>query len=314
MIIFLHGKDTYRMKEKLSEIVEGYKKANKNCLDLSFFDISKKTEDIFKDFKDRFRQTSMFKEKKLVVVANPFLSPVFKERFSEEIDAFSGSDDILVLLQEGETSKNSVLLKLLLKKAKCQEFDILTGQNLKSWAEKRFFKYGGKTDFGAVDFLVGRVGSDLWRMDNEIRKLSNYGKGRVIGKEDVRLMVRPYIETDIFKTIDAVAQRKKDIALGLLQKHSESGDSPLYLISMINYQFRNLLVVKDFVERCKPYDVIIKKSGLHPFVVKKSYSQCREFSFEELKKIYQKIFRIDFEIKTGKVNPEAGLELLIAEI
>ena len=34
----------------------------------------------------------------------------------------------------------------------------------------------------------------------------------------------------------------------------------------------------------------------------------------ELKKIYQKIFQIDLDIKTGKIEAETALDLLLAEI
>ena len=34
----------------------------------------------------------------------------------------------------------------------------------------------------------------------------------------------------------------------------------------------------------------------------------------QLKKIYQKIFQVDFDIKTGKIEPETALDLLLAEI
>jgi DNA polymerase III delta subunit len=34
----------------------------------------------------------------------------------------------------------------------------------------------------------------------------------------------------------------------------------------------------------------------------------------ELKKIYRKIFQIDSDIKTGKIEPETALDLLLAEI
>jgi DNA polymerase-3 subunit delta len=53
---------------------------------------------------------------------------------------------------------------------------------------------------------------------------------------------------------------------------------------------------------------------MHPFVVEKTLFQARKFQLEELKKIYQKIFQVDLDIKTGKVDPETALDLLIAEI
>ena len=69
-------------------------------------------------------------------------------------------------------------------------------------------------------------------------------------------------------------------------------------------QFRNLLIIKQ-----SP-----KNSGLHPFVVQKSSYLCNQFSIEQLKKIYQKIFQVDSDIKTGKIEPELALDLLLSEI
>jgi len=300
------------MKEKMREIVDSYKKANKNCLSLRFFDCHKKSEDIFKAIKDDLRQASMFKEKKLLVLTDPLSDIDFKEEFLKEAKEFSKSDDIIIFFQETSFNKNNALFNFLKKNTKNQEFNYLTGQRLKEWVFKRFGQ--AKIESQALDLLLECIGSDLWRMSNEIEKLVSYKKGETIKKEDVKLQIRSNIETDIFKTIDAIAERKKDKALRFLQGHLEKGDSPLYLISMINYQFRNLLSVKDFIENHMPYNLILKKSGLHPFVVKKSYSLCRQFSLPEIKKIYQNIFEIDFEIKTGRISPEAGLELFIAEI
>jgi len=38
------------------------------------------------------------------------------------------------------------------------------------------------------------------------------------------------------------------------------------------------------------------------------------FALDDLKKIYSKIIQVDFDIKTGKVSPETGIDLLIARI
>ena len=126
-------------------------------------------------------------------------------------------------------------------------------------------------------------------------------------------MVKPNIENDIFKTIDALASKNKKLALSLLHKHLDNGDFPLYLLSMIAYQFRNLLTIKE-LQSTQSYATIAKKSGLHPFVVQKSYYLCNQFSVEQLKKIYQRIFQVDLDIKTGKIEAETALDLLLAEI
>lgn len=315
MIIFLYGEDTYRMREKLKEITDSYKKAHKSGLNFKYFDCQEiSNEDIFSDFKNGFRQTSMFREKKLAVITNPISDPGFKEKFLEEGKNFLKSEDIILFYQEGKVSKNDSLFKFLNKNAKSQEFKLLEGQNLKKWVKKEFGKYETKIEEKALEELLEYVGNDLWRMANEVRKLASYKPKGTIKIKDIREQIRSKIETDIFKTIDAISQKNKKQALKLVHKHLEKGDSPLYLLAMINYQFRNLLIVKDFIEKHKTYSAILKGSGLHPFVVKKSYFQSQQFSFKELKKIYQKIFQIDLNIKTGKIEPELALDMIIAGI
>ena len=79
-------------------------------------------------------------------------------------------------------------------------------------------------------------------------------------------------------------------------------------------EFRNLLIIKELIETRKTYDAILRKSGLHPFVVRKTYFQSKKFTFEELKKIYHEIFQADLDIKTGKIKPELVLEMLITQV
>ena len=79
---------------------------------------------------------------------------------------------------------------------------------------------------------------------------------------------------------------------------------------MINFQFRNIFEVKDLMEKKKP----LALSGLHPYLIKKSSQQARKFTLPELKKIYRKLFEVDYKIKTGKIEPQLGLDLLITEI
>jgi len=307
MIIFLYGQDTYRIKEKAREIIEHHKKVHKNGLSLKHFSD-------FSSLEDDIKQVSMFKEKKLIIINNLFSEKEFKDKFLENKEKLLKSDDIILIIEPENIIKSDSLFKFLKKNAKCQKFELLTAAKLKNWAQKEFEKHNSEINPQALDLLIEYSDSDLWKMNNEIIKLANYKNNDIINKEDVGLLIRSKIETDIFKTIDAIAEKNKSKALKLVHKHLEKGDSPLYLISMVNYQFKNLLIVKDLIEKHQPYSVILKKSGLHPYVVKKSYSQSYKFNFQELKKIYQKIFEIDFQIKTGKIEPETGLDLFIAEL
>jgi len=302
------------MKRKLAEIIEEYKKSHKSGLNLKFISCQRSGLGVFGNFQDNSNQFSMFKEKKLIVVTDPFLDADFKEKFLENKEIFAKSEDLFIFYQEGDVRKNDSLFKFLEKSGPCQNFSLLESQKLRKWVSDELKNQKVKFREDVVDDLCFRVGSDLWRMENEIKKIAAFGRGREVGRKDIALLVRPKIESDIFKTIDAVASGEKQAALQFIRRHIEKGDPPIYLFSMINYQFRNLLAIKDLVERRRPYEAIAKTSGLHPFVVKKGYYLSRKFTLPELKKIYQKIFQIDLEIKTGRIEPEAALEMFIAEI
>ena len=311
MIIFLYGEDTYRSRQKLEEIVSYYKKTHKSGLNLRYFN----GENLdFQELRNEIEACSIFREKKLIVLEGVFDNKNFQEEFLKQRKKFINSEDIILIYERKEIEKSNPFLKFLRSKSKLQEFQLLEGQKLKNWVRKEFRDYHAtcrqKTGVGQVKIeektlnrLIDFVGNDLWQMSNEVKKLVNYKNKGVIKVEDVELLVRPRIGVDIFKTIDALALRDKKQALGLLHKHLEKGDAPLYLLAMINFQLRNLLIVKSGA-----------RLSAHPYVVKKTIQQAGNFSLGELKKIYQKIFQADLDIKTGRMEPEAALDLFIAGI
>lgn len=311
MIVFLYGEDSYRTKQKLDEIIEGYKKSRKSGLNLIYFDAEQKD---FFDFSDIFRISPMFSEKKLIILKNVFTSENFREKLSEEVKNLEKSENVIVIYEQGTVDRRIKLFKILTKECKNQEFKPLDNGKLKEWARKDIQKRGATINADALELLIRRTGNDLWQLSGEIQKLANFKENATIKKDDIELLVKPNLESDIFKTIDSLAQKDKKQALSLLYKHMDDGEHPLYLLSMIGYQFRNLLAVKELAEKGLMYASIIQKSGLHPFVVKKTYFLCRQFSFQELKSIYRRIYQIDFDIKSGKIEAETAIDLLVSQI
>jgi DNA polymerase-3 subunit delta len=312
MIIFLYGEDSYRLNKKLKEIVRQYKNQKKG-LNFVSFDAGVSS---YEEFSQEIRQKSIFCEKKFAIVKNVISSKEFKEKILKDIAALAVSDEIIVACQEGRVLKTDRLLAAFKKNAKCQEFEPLGPLKLNAWIQKEAADLDLKISKAGVDKLIISVGNDLWRLSNEIQKLANYryGKDGEAQAEDIVLLVKPKIETDIFKTIDALAKKNKKLALQLVHEHLEKGDSHFYILSMINYQFRNLIVVKAGSERGGEGQDLAKKLGIHPYVLRKSLELSRGFSLADLKRIYSKIFQIDLDIKTGKLDSGTALDLLIAEI
>ncbi len=307
MIIILHGKDTYRSKEKLQDIIKEYEKKHTSGLNLKFLNEKSSLDDIY----DEERQVSMFQEKRLLVVKNGFTSSSLKKAIIEKPEKIISSENIIVFYEEGEIKEKDELFVFLTKekKGKHQEFKPLVKGSLALWIEKEFEKRKVKATKEVVNYLMRFRGEDLHRTKNEIEKLSLYSKNIKI--EDVKLLVKPEIEINIFKMIDAVALGDREKAILLLHDHLEKGDNPLYLFSMISYQFRNLLIVSDLLEKNLPYKEVKSRSKLHSFVFAKSYKQAERFSYKELEEKYDWLFEIDLKIKTGQIDPVSALHLFV---
>jgi DNA polymerase-3 subunit delta len=272
MVIFLFGEDTYRLKEKLIEIIEEYKKKNTSGFNLRFLDAK---EIILDDLKSELLSISMFKEKKLVVLSNVFSASKFKEDFLDRGEALFDSSNILIIYESGSVSQKEKLTTFLKKKAKTEEFKPLRVDQVKRFIKKKLEQKEINDD--ALSLLIDYCSNDLWKISKEIEKLINYSKNK-ISKEDIELLVSPVYDNNIFETIDAIAKKEKKRAVKLLKRHIENGDSVPYLLTMIAYQLRNIISVKSS-----------KKVAMNPFVLNKSLSQANNFSMEELINMYEKV-------------------------
>ena len=313
MIVFLYGQDSFRSRLKLKEIVDEYQKVRRSGLNLFYYDFQK---DEFTDFKEKTGLIPMFAEKKLIVLENILSNPDLSQRFLDHLKnrKENKKDDILIFFETNDFKSNNALFAFLIKTAKTQEFKPLFGQKLLQWIKKEARDLNTEISPLAAEKLVVSFGNDLWGLSNEIKKLASFKNYKKIEPEDIDSLTKSKIETNIFKTIDAIAASNRVSALKLVGQHLEKGDSAVYLLTMINYQFRNILSVKNFCQRGKSFQAILKNSGLNNFVARKCYFLAQKFSFVKLKKIYSKILETDLKIKTGKISPRLGLELLISEI
>jgi len=304
--------------EKLAGIKNKFLEKNKEGVSLSVFDFAEKDWNIGEIIMN-ISSGGLFTSKKLAIIKNILAgkkesSDDIFEKFLKNEAKKEKSDLILIFWESGKTKRSSKLYKLLKKIAKCQEFELLEGAKLKNWVIGEFKKSDITINSAAVEKLVVFVGNDLNLLSREIEKLATYkSKGEITGG-DIDLLVKSKIDTDIFKTVDALARGDKKTALKLLHDHLEDGEDPFYLLSMYFYQFRNLVKVKPLAEKNISPHEIASKLKMHPFVARKSLEQARNFSWEKLKSLYNQLCEIDFESKTGKTDIALALDKFVAGI
>lgn len=320
MIIFLYGEDVLRSSRKLAEIKNKFLEKNPDVTS-GLFDFEEKDWNI-DEILMSISSGGLFSSKKLVIIKN--IISVKKDFENEKFEKFlkheskkEKSDLTLIFCESGKVKKSWKLYKLLQKIAKCQEFELLEGMRLTNWIKSEVQEIGAgavSISLGATEKLSIYVGSNLALLSKEIEKLVAYKNKGEISESDVELLVKAKIDNDIFKTIDSLSRGDKKTALKLLHNHLESGEDPFYLLSMYFFQFRNLLKVKPLAEKNYSEHEIATKLKIHPYVVKKSVEQGRNFSLEKLKSLYKSLCEIDFEAKIGKVDIEMALDKFVAGV
>lgn len=317
MIIFLHGPDTFRSKRKLAEFKGKFiREIDKSGLNIEQIDASNL------DFSalEKAVLTPPFLVKKRMVIINNLLSEPKNKILHENVEkllAKTQVQKVIIIFWEGDlgaTAQKTALAKKLINEKLAHRFDLLDTAGLSAWTLFEIKKRGSTISKAALSLLCAEVGSNLWQMNSEIEKLTAATGKKEITENLVKELVAAKLQEDIYQLTDAIGQKNSGKAVLLIREHLESGTAPLELLGKITWQFRNLLLVKEFIEKNgQGYapDRIAFQLKLHPYVVKKTLSHAKNFSLSSIKTQYAILLDADRKMKSTNIDPELLLSLMV---
>ncbi len=185
---------------------------------------------------------------------------------------------------------------------------------LARWVAQRAQKKGIRLGAGVAETLASYIGPNLRIIDAELEKLGLFVGDRPVSKEDVRLLCPYAKEASIFDMVDALGNRRTAVAFRLLAQMRQQGAHPLYLLTMIVRQYRILLQVKDYMNQGMRLKEIAAALKLHPYPTEKAMRQARQYSLEQLQRIYDRLLETDVAIKTGQLEANLALDMLVVEL
>jgi DNA polymerase-3 subunit delta len=220
----------------------------------------------------------------------------------------------LAFVEADDVDKRSSIFTYLKKAGQLLEFPRLEGSELTRWLGERAKALQVRLEPAAAQRLVLFVGSETRALANELAKLAAYaGTGGRITAQAVDLLVQDEQEQNLFAFIDELSARRRGAALAGVRRLIDDGQAATYILFMVARQLRILLGVKELAaQRLRPDD-IAARLGQKPFVVRKALEQARGFSDDELRRLHDRVLELDHKSKTGKIDAETGLELLVAE-
>ena len=178
------------------------------------------------------------------------------EQLSELLDRGFGSE-VTFLISATEVDKRRGFYKMLVKRAELQVFDRLDSGRA-GWEEEateivqlRAKKRKLQFDDDALDLFVLLTGGDTRQIENELEKIDTFlGNDRAVHVDVVREIVPLSRAGIIFEVSNALAMRDLELALTLVRRLLDQGESAIgILLAAIVPTIRNLLLAKDLMER-----------------------------------------------------------------
>lgn len=210
-----------------------------------------------------------------------------------------------------EVDQRTSVFKQLSKADRVVKFEPLSGSKLVTWARAEIEKLGGSAEPAAVRELVDVVGEDQWRLASEINKLVNYDT--TVTVKTVRALVASSVDQSIFDLVEAMAAGRTAAALEGFRILIQQRQSEIYILTMVQWQLRNLLLAKAAPPQMSPQE-LAKAAGMSPYVAGKMASAQGRIGEKSLRVAFAAAADCEFDIKSGRIKAEVAVEQLIYSV
>jgi DNA polymerase-3 subunit delta len=182
------------------------------------------------------------------------------------------------------------------------------------WIQDHVKSVGGQITPQAAVSLTNQIGSDTRLAAQEVIKLLTYVNfSRPVDVDDVEHLTPSTAKIGDFELVNALRDRDPRRAQALLHRSLQE-DDPLRIFQSIVYQFRVLVIAKELLDEHKTINDIPRSLKIAYYPAKLALESAAHFTGKSLDMIYHRLLDLDEAIKTGQMDADLALELLVTEL
>lgn len=317
MVYLIYGEQYPTIKKKLKLLKKQI--LGEYVDEFSYVSLSGRTSPV-QDIVFEATKPSLFSPSKMIVVTEPYFLTTAREKVDIEkhqdyevlkkyLSNPSDCCDLVFVLEGSNINKKGELYKLIEKHGKIEEVEQMSQQQFASVAGQYFIKANVKIAQDALDELVFRCGLDLSKFLMEANKLCLYTSN--IKLEDVEALVSLKPEQNAFAIAENLMKGNYKNALKIYYDLRILKEEPVRLIALMASQFRILTRVGFLLENGGNKESIAKEMGIHPYRVTLAISNLNLLPYTKAQMILEKLYDLDYRIKSGQVDPYYGFELFL---
>ena len=194
-----------------------------------------------------------------------------------------------------------------------EEMQHLKGRALSEWAAKRAQEHGLTPAIAAQ--VVRVTPPDLSVIDSELAKVAAYkASGAKLTAEVLTELLAGGREDEIFKLTDNLLPRPTPEALQIARGLTRGGAQPTTVAYRMARHVALVLEVRARQDRGESLSEVKANLSEHPFVVQKAFDVARETDPDRLEAALRAIRDYEWEVKSGQIDAELGLDVLLTRL
>ena len=196
---------------------------------------------------------------------------------------------------------------------KAEESARLKGRALGDWTARRAEELGLGRQVAAQVTRITHA--DLGVIDSELQKLAAYkASGWKLTPEVVGELLAGAREDEVFKLTDNLLPRPTAQAWAVARSLARSGIQPTSIAYRMARHLALVLEVRARQDRGDSLSSIQADLPEHAFVVQKAFDAARDVEPDKLEAALRAIRDYEFEVKSGQIDAELGLDVLLTRL
>jgi len=254
-------------------------------------------------------------EKRLIYVKDSKLFTSERKTEAEELAGYLPKipDDTTIVFVEHDVDRRLRLYKKMVEHGLAVNCEPPTTSVLIKWIVRTMKEKGKPVTESVANDLQRICGTNMTTLFQEMDKLAHYCLDKKnVTVQDIKAICTPTLEARIFDLTKAMGAGRASDALTHYRNMLFLKESPFVILAMIIRQLRIILLCKCAEEKNIPRRQIEKDLNIRDFVIREALSHGLRFTKAQLLSALNNCQDTDLKIKTGRLAPEIGVEVLLA--
>jgi len=297
MITWFNGENTFEIQQAVTALADAFD-GRAERIDGSTLEL--------KNIPDLLMGSTLFAEKRLVIIKDLSQNSSVWEKFPEWIDRIS--DDIDIVLIDGKPDKRTTIYKEVKKRVTIKEFPTWGDRDYglaETWTVNHAKRIGLSLDKRLAQHIVERVGLDQWQLANALEKVALL---ETVTSDEIDNIIDANPSENIFQLFELALDGRRRQLHDMIRT-LELTEDPYKLFALLSSQAFQLAAVANASSSDNP----AKDFGIHPFVASKLQRHGNRLGQRGTAHVLRAFAQTDADMKRSKGDPWLLIERTLLE-